>query len=334
MARLGVPFWRWRRGAACCAPTGVLLLLLTGPASAQTVRLHVLADSVTVGERFGVAVAVEHAPGVQVVFPEPSGAAAAVDAPLRAGEAELLSVRRLPPAERGAVRLDSAVFEAATFALDSALVGPVAVRLVRGADTTVIAAPAAPVGVRSLVPEDAAEPKGLAPLAEFPRAWGPWLLAALLVLAVAAGLWWFRRRRYRPAPTSALPPHEEITLRLGALAGALPRSPEAVKPFYVELSDALRTYLARTLGIPAREQTTGELAAALAGRPDEVPDEARTYLASVLHLADLAKFAEVQPAADMHETALARAHEAVAAIEDALAPETVDSEQQAVDGRP
>src|SRR5690606_39025913 len=113
--------------------------------SAQEVRLHVLADSVTVGERFGVAVAVEHGPAVQVVFPEPAGAAA--EAPLRAGEAELLGAHRLPPTERGGTRVDSVVFEAATFALDSARVGPVQVRIVRGADTTAVASPAAFVGV-------------------------------------------------------------------------------------------------------------------------------------------------------------------------------------------
>ncbi len=309
---------RWRADTMRRVPTVIMMAFLAVPASGQTVRLHVLADSVTVGERFSVALAVEH-PGVQVIFPEPPSAAAAVDAPLRAGEAELLGVRRLPPAERGAVRVDSAVFEATVFALDSAAVGPVFVRLVRGGDTTVVASPSGFVGVRSLVPPAAAEPKGLAPLAEFPRASG-WWLAALGVLAALAGLWWWlRRRRHRPEPVSVLPPRDEVAARLDALDAALPQTEEAVKPFYVELSDALRTYLARTLGLPAREQTTAELTTALAAR-DEVPDAACTRLASVLRLADLAKFAEVVPDAGTHETALARAREAVAAIEDALAP--------------
>lgn len=305
-----------------------LLLLLAVPAPAQSIRLHLLTDSVTVGERFEVAVAVEHAPGVQVVLPDPPVAAEGVNAPLAAGEAELLGVRRLPPIERGAARVDSAVFEATTFALDSARVGPVAVRIVRGVDTTVVASPSAFVGVRSLVPRDAAEPKGLAPLAEFPRAWGPWLMAALLVLALAVALWWWlRRRRNRPMQTSTLPPQEEIAVRLGALAESLPHAPETVKPFYVELSDALRTYLARTLGVPALEQTTRELMSTLADYRTEVPEPAHKRLASVLRLADLAKFAEVQPDPSTHETALARAREAVAAIEDALAlePQPVDA---------
>ncbi len=297
-----------------------LACLLAAPASAQTIRLHVLTDSVTVGERFEVAVAVEHAPGVQVVFPE--SPVDPVGAPLKAGEIELLDIRRLPPVERGAARVDSAVFEAATFALDSARVGPVMVRIVRGADTTFAASPSALVGVRSLVPADAEEPKGLAPLAPFPHAWGPWLIAALLVLALIGALWWWlRQRRNHPAPTSTLPPNEEVTVRLDALGNAAPKTPEAVKPFYVELSDALRTYLARTLGVPAMEQTSRELMSTLAEYQDEVPESAHKRLASVLRLADLAKFAEVQPDPSTHETALARAREAVAAIEGAMAPE-------------
>lgn len=303
------------------------LLCIAASAPAQSVRLHVLADSVTVGERFAVAVAAEHAAGVQVLFPAPPDAAAAVDAPLRAGEAELLRARRLPPSVRGAVRVDSVVFEAATFALDSARVGPVTVQLVRGGDTTAMASPIGLVGVRSLLVEDA-EPYPLAPLAEFPRAWGPWLLAALAVLALAAALWWWLRyRRRRTTPTSSLPPHEEVLHRLDALAASMPSSPKSVKPFYVELSDALRTYLARTLGVSAREQTTRELLATLA-RHNDVSPETHDGIGFVLRLADLAKFASVQPSAEAHETALDRAREAVAAVEAARAPE--ESEESEV----
>lgn len=299
-------------------------LLLPAAASAQTVRLHVLADSVTVGERFEVAVAVERDAGVQTVFPEPPGAATAVSDPLEAGETELLALRRLPPDVRGDVRVDSAVFEAATFALDSARVGPVRLRLVAGGDTTEAASPSAFVGVRSLVPAETEEPLGLAPLAEFPRAWGPWLVAALLVLALLGALWWWlRRRRRAPADTSALPPHEELVVRLDRLEAARPDTPDAVKPFYVELSDALRTYLARSLGVPAREVTTRELLDLLE-RNEHVPYEARDPLAEVLRRADLVKFAEYIP--DEHETALARARQAAEPIEAALHPEPEPSD--------
>lgn len=303
----------------------LLVAALAVPASAQTTRLHVLADSVFVGERFEVAVAVERAAGVQTLFPEPPGAATAASDPLEAGEAELLALRRLPPEIRGDVRLDSAVYEAATFALDSARVGPVRLRLVTGGDTTEVATPSAFVGVRSVVPAGAEEPRGLAPLAAFPRAWGPWLVAALLVLALLGALWWWlRRRRRAPADTSALPPHEEVVVRLNRLEASRPDTPDAVKPFYVELSDALRTYLARSLGVPAHEVTTRELLALLSGN-EHVPDASRDGLADVLRRADLVKFAEVVPDEAAHETALARARQAVEPIEAALHPEPAET---------
>lgn len=301
-----------------------LFLLLAGPCSAQTARLHVLADSVFVGERFEVAVAIERAAGVQTLFPEPPGAASGASDPLEAGEAELLALHRFPPEIHGEVRLDSAVYEAATFALDSARVGPVRLRLVAGGDTVEVAAPSAFVGVRSVVPTGAEEPQGLAPLAEFPRAWGPWLLAALLVLALLAGIWWGLRRRRASADTSALPPHEEVVVRLDRLGAARPHTPDAVKPFYVELSDALRTYLARSLGVPAREVTTRELLALLEAN-EHVPAESRDALADVLRHSDLVKFAEAVPTEAAHEAALARARQAVEPIEAALHPEPAEA---------
>lgn len=294
-------------------PLAAALALLALPAEAQTARLHVLADSVSIGERFGVAVAVEHGPAVQVLFPEPPAGEALVAAPLRAGEAELLAVRRFPPREHGRTRTDSVVYEAATFALDAARVGPITVRLVRGADTTDLEAPAARLGVRSLVPADSAEPRGLLPLADFPRPLlGPWALAALAVLLAALALLVLRARRRRPALAPALPPLDEMTKRLDALEAA-PPDPDP-RPFYVELSGALRAYLARALGLPALAQSTDDLLAALEGRA-EVPEAALDEFARILRRADLAKFAGLRPDEEARRLDAERARAAAAAIE-------------------
>ncbi|MDX1530567.1 MAG: hypothetical protein R3362_03495 [Rhodothermales bacterium] len=320
-------------------PLPVLSLLalgLTGAALAQPaeVRLHVLADTVAVGERFGVAVAVEHGPAVQVLFPEPPpDPRAAADAPLRAGEAELLAVRRLPPDVRGGTRVDSAVYAASVFTLDRAVVGPVRVRVVRGADTTTVASPPGRVAVRSLLPTDADEPpapRGLAPLADFPRALWPWLAAAAALLALALGVWgWLRQRRRRiEAAAPPLPPYAQVRADLSRLAQELPEREADVKPFYVALSDALREYLARTLHIAAREQTTRELLAMLDRRPDAVPAEARHALLLVLTQADLAKFAAVVPAADSHRRALEQARAAVEQVEAAVHPPEPEAEPE------
>ncbi len=311
------PSERRRRGVWQYAPTVALLVLLAAPAAAQEVRLYVLADSVVVGERFEVAVAVEHGAAVEVVFPAPPAGADARDArPLEAGDAELLALRRFPPRREGGVRVDSAVYEAAAFALDAARVGPVAVRLVTGGDTTVVASPVATVGVRSLVPEDAEGIHGPEPPADFPRPLWPWLLAALLLAAAVGALVAWLRWKRRPAPTVPLTPIEAARQRLGALA----EKPESAKPHFVGVSEATRGYLRRALGLPALRLTTGELLALLRERPGSAPPESLEVIAEVLQQADLVKFAGAAPGPEARAEAARRALAAVEAIELALHP--------------
>ncbi|HYE95322.1 MAG TPA: hypothetical protein VD962_03875, partial [Rubricoccaceae bacterium] len=179
----------------------LLLALAAGPAHAQAVRLHVLADSVFVGERFSLAVSVDHLDGTTVAFPEvPAGDPEA--GPLLAfGDAEILSMRRLPPRLDDRARTDSVVYEAATFALDSALVGPVTVRLSSARDTTTLVSPVVPLRVRSTVPTGTQEPRPPAPPDPFPVAIGPWLLLGLLAAAlVVLAVFLWRKRQDRMPP--------------------------------------------------------------------------------------------------------------------------------------
>ena len=70
--------------------------------------------------------------------------------------------------------------------------------------------------------------------------------------------------------------------------------------------------------------TTRELLALLDGN-EHVPAESRDALADVLRRSDLVKFAEVVPGETAHETALARARQAVEPIEAALHPEPAEA---------
>ena len=118
---------------------------------AQTARLAVLADSATAGEPFDVlrdraapAGAAGRVPrggrpgrprrgcGSATARPSPSGA--------------------FPPAVRGSVRVDSAVYRVVTFAADAARVGPVAVTVRGGGETAAVETGTARVPVRSVPP--------------------------------------------------------------------------------------------------------------------------------------------------------------------------------------
>jgi hypothetical protein len=316
---------------------GILILLLAvgvGPVQAQTgprLRTVVSADSVYIGERFTVSFVGEHAEGTELGFPDPSSN---LD---RFGAVEILERRAVTSrALGGGQRVDSVAYEVTTFALDSVRVPAVPVQVVAGGDTSFARTPPRGVAVVSVI---GAESKGIhsvAPLAPFPRAWWAWVLAALVATMLLAGLaylWWRRQEESEEAAPSVRPaseidqtPYEAATTWIRQLESYDLSDPDAIKPFYVELSSALRVYLARELDVAALERTTREVVAALEDRAD-VPADAAGRLQAVLELADLVKFADARPDAADHEKAIAASRAALDAIEtrpDSPTPAGVD----------
>jgi hypothetical protein len=314
--------------------TGLILVLAAAgwggtAASGQPIRLetHVSTDSVAVGERFTLSLVAAHGPQTDVSFPSPDAGGVLF------GDLEViqrLAVRQRPgPAGR---QVDSVAYEVTTFALDSVRVPALPVQVAAGRDTTIRSAPARTLTVVSVVGPDAKGLHGVAPLAAFPRPWWTWALLALVGTGLLAGLaylWWHRRENDAPAPVQRVPdddqtPYEAATSWIRQLEESYDLSdPDAVKPFYVELSNALRIYLARELGVAAPERTTREVVDTLAERPD-VPAEAQTRIQAVLQLADLVKFAGIRPTADDHEKALREARAALDALE--AAPRSPESD--------
>ena len=311
------------RRLTLCLSLGLLSAVLPA-AQAQQVEAYVSADSVTVGERFTLSIVATHAATEVPTFPEPI-----IDDSLF-GDLEVISqVAResyLDDARPG-VRVDSVVYEVATFALDTAFVPSIPVRFSADADSFLLATAPLTVGVRSLVPPDAAGIRDLAPLAEFPRPVWPYVLLALGVLIAAALLWYYlRSRKNADAPTAPVPsvpevtPYEEALRRLQALERTELADPATVKPFYVELSELLRTYLERRLDVGALEMTTRELVTTLRAERSRaaLPREVVTRTKWVLDLADLAKFADVRPEAEQGRQALSEAKTIVQSVEGAV----------------
>lgn len=313
------------RATARISWSGRLLLALlaavaSGPAAAQSARLHVLADSVSVGERFEVAVAVDHAPGRSALFPDVPAGDPEAEPLLALGDVEAFAVRRLPPDVRGAVRTDSAVYTVAAFAVDSARVGPVTVRLAAGADTSAVTARAASVPVRSEL--NGAPPYEPAPLGP-PDAFAsptPALIAlgVLGLLLVGGAVWGLARLLRRPTPaTPAVAPYPAALARLAELDRETPDAPAEIEAHVVAVREALRTYLARRLDLPAREATTAELEALL--RTDRrVPDAAAEAVRQSLRPTDLVAFAALRPAPEAVARIRQAAGKAVEAVEAAV----------------
>lgn len=296
-----------------------LLILSAGTVAGQELDLHVSADSVTVGERFFVALTAHHEFATGPEFPSVDTIGA-----LSFGDLEVLSLHTRQSSERAGVRIDSVVYEVTTFALDTARVAAIPVRFTAGEDTFTVLTDSAWLPVISTVPDDAEDVRDLAPLVEFPASRWPYVAAAaaLLLLALLIALYLHRRRRAGEAdtpPPPALPPEQEAMDRLTALERVDLSVAENVQPFYDELSGLLRTYVGRRLHVRAMESTTGELVRELQHRRTP-PEAIIERLREVLTASDYVKFADATPPPSQGRELIITSRSIVHEVEHALTP--------------
>ena len=279
-----------------------------------------LADSVSAGRPFEVSVAVTHAPGRQVTFPAVPPGDPDAGPLLMVGDVEALSVRRLPPSIRGAVRVDSAVYRVVAFSADSARVGPLAVRV----DTARVSTGSAVVPVRSvLAGPPPHEPAGFGPADAFASATPLWVgLGALAAVVVAGAAWAVVGLLRRPRPGPRMAPYPAAKARLQALSQEAPQTPAEVEAHVVAVRETVRGYLADRLAVPARRATTPEVLALLDGRvAPATADAVRQSLVPT----DLVAFAGVRPAPE----AVARLRDHARAAVEATEAEVNARERQA-----
>ena len=288
---------------------------------AQTYDAYATTDSVTVGDRFNIVVAVEHDGSGHVVFPH-----SFIPDSLRQGSGwslgDFVFLGESEPGRRvisSSWVVDSVSYEVATFALDTAFVALLPVGLISETDTLVAATPPVEVPVTSLVPDDAESIRDITDIADFPASL--WLWWGLLFLVLAAWALWYFKLRHRgeeeidpdvvPEPDD--PPWDEAQERLKRLEETDLSVPALIKPFYVELSEILRTYLERRTKVPALESSTTELIGKLedAVRDRLVPSDMVNEIRQVLAQADLVKFAKMEPPSSVGVSAIAHARTAI-----------------------
>jgi hypothetical protein len=282
---------------------------------------YILEDSVAIGERFTLVVSAEHGFNVNVAFPQPDAG------PLIFGDVQVVGEPDIGDRYLGAdapgMRIDSIRYTVTTFELDSARVPSLPVDLIlAGGDTLTGATRPIAVPVFSTVPSDETQLRGLAPLAPFPQPTWPWVLLAVGGVSLAGlllYLWWNRTDEEEPEedappPEPNVSPYEAAMEELDTLEQIDLGNRDAVKPFYVRLSSAVRHYLAGRLDISAMERTTRELIHALERRPD-VPPVVTSRIRAVLELADLVKFSNARATPDDGRTAIDEARKAIEIVE-------------------
>lgn len=278
---------------ALLAATAVWVGAMAFPTEAATqhVWVEIRHDTVYVGERFPLIIIAEYPDDRDLILPEAEG-----DEPASFGDFELLRLRdRSVTSDYGQPVRDSLVFDATTFALDTAATRGAELAFAGAGDTLYVEVLDSEVMVASVV-QEGEPPRELAPIVDLPAPLWPWILGGLLVLGTIVLFVWWRRRRaaveegvHSPA---SLPPIDEARVRLQKLENHPLDTPEHQRRFVIELTDIIRTYIARRLNIRAREMTSGEVLAALAQH--DVTREKVADAQRILEVSDRIKFARAE----------------------------------------
>jgi hypothetical protein len=156
--------------------------------------------------------------------------------------------------------------------------------------------------VQNVKVDQAADIKPIKPPLKAPltfREMLPWIALLLLVTAIIAGVWYYlkKKKQVKPILTTRLkpsiPPYEAAMEAMENLRLKKLWQSGRVKDYYSELTEIVREYIELRFRVRALEMTSSEIHEAL--RFTDAHSGAREKLNQVLMLADLVKFAKVQP---------------------------------------
>lgn len=296
--------------AALAAAAGLLAAPGTAAAQRATVKAWMDSTYVVIGSPTTIHLEASVPEGQAIAFPalEPQGVRAYDDS-----LAYVLEYGAQPAVDTlsrtgGLITLREDI---EVFAFDSATLYIPPFRFACGGDTLLSASLALKVVVPFDVevdPEKFCDIKGVMTPRFVLWDYAAWVLWPLAVLLAVVGVVLLVRRLARrrravaeePAPVSVVPPHVAALEALEALDGRKLWQNGQSKRYHTELTDILRTYIARRFGVAAPEMTTDEIIDSLF----ELAETQKSSLASlrqVLTLADLVKFAKYEPLADEHQ---------------------------------
>ena len=300
----------------------------------QAVNAYVSEDSVRIGDRFYLTLTATHESDQTPIFPTVQEGGDIF------GDLELLSVEgagiSLIEGSTTGARIDSLVYEVTTFALDTAFVPSIPIYFAVNGDTSFYASRPLEIPVISVVTPDASDIRDIAPIIDFPRNIWPWMIGLLLVAAVVVGLIYYLGKRpvveeevvLRAPMAPLMPPYDEAIKKLQGLEKNSDLNDLLqVKPYYVELTEILRTYLGRRLNINAMESTSKELMQDMnrLAHGTSLPDESAYLTRRILHVSDLVKFADMQPRPEVGTQALMETRKVLDLIEASFKPVEADT---------
>lgn len=148
-----------------------------------------------------------------------------------------------------------------------------------------------------------------------------WVVLALVLLLIAALVWYIIRRLRRREPliqlpqTPPLPSHEVALNALEALRRKQLWQQGAIKEYHTELTDIVRQYLEARCSITSTEMTSDQTLEAFAAWKQRTGDtdsqQSEQLLESLLRTADMVKFAKSEPLPYEHDRSMTQAVELV-----------------------
>jgi hypothetical protein len=140
----------------------------------------------------------------------------------------------------------------------------------------------------------------------------PWLLLAIgIILAILAILYYLKKRKkaepvFQLRPRIELPAYQIALNEFEQLRLKKLWQQGKVKEYFTELTDILRVYLERRFSLMAMEMTSDEIMEALYTHK-EIERNSYEDLKKILFMADLVKFAKMQPLPQENESTLSDA---------------------------
>lgn len=136
----------------------------------------------------------------------------------------------------------------------------------------------------------------------------PWIIGLLLSILIGFAVYYYMRKRKKAEPvfkTSAkpkIPPHRIALDALDNLRLKKVWQSGLIKDYHTELTDIVRDYISNRFYIHALEMTTDEIMEALNGTATN--DQAKQKIHQTFTMADMVKFAKMQPLPLEHDTSL------------------------------
>ena len=246
----------------------------------------------TTGDLITYRITVEYDPAYEVQIPEPGSEIAGF---------RIVDIGEEEPREEGGRRIRERYYRlradlVGSYVLPAVEVGYRAAGGGEEAFQSVVASEIF-VEVESVLPAggEVSDIRDIKPLHEIESGW-PWKwigLGALLVALAAGGLY-LRRRRRDLVELSMILPHEAAFRALDELRALDLSDPRVVRRFYFGLSETVRGYVEGRFGLNATDLTTEEILPRL-GEVGELQGEPRMSLERFLEDTDRVKFAHHRP---------------------------------------